>query len=92
MQKGTKKHKRRHDLVRKVIHRESCKRLKFGLADKWYMLKPKSFKEKKMPKILWDFEIQIDHQTSAIRPDIILVNKKKINWSSLKFRRFRKMK
>ena len=28
-------------------------------------------------KLLWDFDIQTDHLISAIRPDLIIINKKK---------------
>ena len=27
-------------------------------------------------KLLWDFEIQMDHLISARRPDVIIINKK----------------
>ena len=37
-----KDNKSRHDWVRKVIHRELCKKLKLGHADKQYMDKPES--------------------------------------------------
>ena len=35
-----KKYKTKHDWVRKVIHKELCKRLKFNHTTKWYMHKP----------------------------------------------------
>ena len=28
-------------------------------------------------KLLWDFDIQMDHQISARRPDLIIISKKK---------------
>ena len=35
-----------------------------------------SVQENKTHNTLWDFEIQTDHQISARRPDIVIVNKK----------------
>ena len=43
------------------------------------MHKPKSKLENKMQKILWDFDIQMDHLILARRLDIILMDKKKRN-------------
>ena len=40
------------------------------------MHNPKSIRENKIHKILWDFETQTDYQISAIRPDLVIVNKK----------------
>ena len=45
-----------------VIHRELCKKLKLDHTTKWYMHKPESTLEN---KILWDFEIQMDHLIPA---------------------------
>ena len=36
-------------------------------------------------KILWDFEIQMDHLISAWRPDLVIVNKKKKSCRIVKF-------
>ena len=47
------------------------------------MLKSESALENKMPKILWDFEIQTDHPVSARRFHLVWINKKKelvITW------------
>ena len=41
------------------------------------MHKLESVPENKTPKILWDFEINTDHQTLAGKPDLVLINKKK---------------
>ena len=38
---------------------------------------PESILENETQKILWDFEIQIDHLFPARRPDLVIVNKKK---------------
>ena len=41
------------------------------------MQKSESVQENEAHKILWDFEIQMDHPISARRPDQALINKKK---------------
>ena len=53
-------YKTRHDSVKKVIHWELCKKLKFDHMNKWYMRNPESILENETHKILWDFEIQTD--------------------------------
>ena len=35
-----------------------------------------SMLENEMHKILWDFELQVDHQISARKADLVIVNKK----------------
>ena len=40
------------------------------------MHKPESVVENKTHKILWNFEIQTDHQIPARRPDLV-INKKR---------------
>ena len=42
-----------------------------------YMQKPESVLENEMNKILWDFNVQMDHPIQAIQPDLVLINKKK---------------
>ena len=51
----------RHDWVGKVIHWEMCKKMKFDHPTKWYIYKQESVLENETYKILWDFEIQINH-------------------------------
>ena len=46
-------------------------------AMKWYIHKPAPFLENDTLKLLWDFDIQMDHLISARRPDLIKINKKK---------------
>ena len=61
----------------KVIHWELCKKLKSDHTNNWYIHNPKPIQEKETHKLLWDFEIQTDHQISAGRPDLVIINKKK---------------
>ena len=42
-----------------------------------YMHNPASVLENDMHKLLWDFNIQMDHLIPARRPDLIIINKKK---------------
>ena len=53
------------------------KRLKFGYADKWYIKKAGSVKEKKKYIIHCDFEIETDHLIQARRPDLGIINEKR---------------
>ena len=74
---NTAEYKTRHDWVGKVIHWELYKKLKFDHTNTWYMHNPESVLENEMHKLLSNFEIQMDHQISAWRPDLIVVKKKK---------------
>ena len=71
-------YKTRHDWVGKVIHWELCKKFKFDHTNKWYMNNPASVLENDTHKLLWDFNIQTDHLIPARRPDLIIINKKRI--------------
>ena len=72
-----KEYKARHDWVSKVIYREMCKKFQFDHANKWYMHNTAPVLENDTHKLLWDFDIQIDHLILARRPDLIKINKKK---------------
>ena len=53
-----KEYKTRHNLERKVIHWELCKKFKIDHTNKWYMHNH---------KLLWDFDKQTYHQTTRPR-------------------------
>ena len=74
-----KEYETRQDLVGKVIHWELYNKFKFDHTNKWYMHNSESVLENEMHKLLWDFEIQMDHLISARRPDVVIINKKKEN-------------
>ena len=74
-----KEYNTRYGWVDKVIHRELCKKFQFDHMNKWYMYNPESVLENNMHKLLWDFDIQTDHQVSARRPDLIIIIFKKEN-------------
>ena len=72
-----KEYQTRHDWVGKVIHWEMRKKFKFDHSNKWCMHNPAPVLENNTHKLLWDFDIHTDHQISARRPDLIIMNKKK---------------
>ena len=69
--------KTRHDWVRKVIHWELCKKIKFDHTNKWYMHNPEPVRENKTNKIFWNFETQTDHLISARRLGLEIFNNNK---------------
>ena len=73
-----KEDKTRHDWAEKMIHWESCKRLKFDHSTKWYVDKSESVTENGTHSILW--EKNTDHPILARQPDQVITNQKK--WTS----------
>ena len=72
-----KEYKARHDWVSTIIHLEMCKKFKFDHANKWYRHQLAPVLENDPHKLLWDFDINMDHLIPARRPDLILINKKR---------------
>ena len=72
-----KEYKARQGWVGKVINWEMCRKFQFDITNKWYMHNPASVIENDSHKLLWDFNIQMDHQIPARRPDLIIINKRK---------------
>ena len=70
-----REYKARHNWLGK----EMCKKSKFYHANKWYIQNLAPLIENDPHYLLWDFDIQTDHLISAERPDLIIINKKKIN-------------
>ena len=70
-------YKTRHDWVGKVIHWEMCKKFKFDHTNKWYMHNLAPVLENDTHKLLWDFDVQMDHLISARRPELIIINNNK---------------
>ena len=66
----------RHNWVGKVIYWIQCKKFKFDHTNKWYVHNPESVLENEMHKLLWDFDIQMNHRISSRRPDLVIINKK----------------
>ena len=58
---------------------------KFDHTNKWYMHNPAPVLENDTHKLLWDFDIHIDHLISARRPDLIIINKRKWIWKIVDF-------
>ena len=67
----------RLDWVRKVIQWKSCKKLRFGSTNKWYIYNPKSVPENETRKVFRDFKIHTDHLISTRRSDLVIVNNNK---------------
>ena len=78
-----KENKTRNNWVGKVIHWELCKKLKFDHTNKWYMRNPAAVLENDTHKLLWDFDIQMDHLISARRPALIINQQKKSEFAKL---------
>ena len=72
-----KDYKTRHVWVSKVIHWEICKKFKFDQTNKYYIHNSATVLENDTPKLLCDFDIQMDHVISARRPDLIVIHNKK---------------
>lgn len=79
--KGIKEQTR---LVGKVVHSELCKRLHFANANKWHIHKKETVLKNGNSRIYMRYmEVQSDKLTKAVRPDVIIVNKKKKKLSNL---------
>ena len=80
-----KEYKTKHDWVGKVIHWELCKKFQFDDMNKWYMHNPTSVLENDTHKLLWDFDIQVDHLILTRQPDLIIINKNKRTYTIVDF-------
>ena len=81
-----REYKTRHGQMRKMIHWELYKKMKFDHTTKWYMHKPESIQENET-YISLAFCNTMDHLIPATRQDLVLINKK--NGISAVFRIFR---
>ena len=68
-------YKRRHDNVARVGHWDLLGKCGFSRGDKWFEHQPETALENNDDKLLWDYNIQTDHQISARRPDLAVINK-----------------
>ena len=66
----------RHNKVAQVLHWHMCDVYGFERAERWYDHTPEPVLENDEHKILWDFQIQTDHQLKNNRPDLVVVDKK----------------
>ena len=73
-----KEYKRRHDNLGKIVHWKLARKCNFEAGDKWYEHELESVSENEDYKISWDFSIQTDHIMEARRPDLVVVDKKRI--------------
>ena len=65
----------RHDNVAKYIHWLLCGKYDIQREHNWWKHSPVSVVENECVKILWDFNVYVDHMISARRPDIIVIDK-----------------
>ena len=68
-------YKRRHDNVARVVHWDLLGKCGFSRVDKWFEHQPETVLENNDYKLLWDYNIQTDHQIIARRPDLVVINK-----------------
>ena len=73
-----KEYKKRHDNVGRYIYQKLCKKYGFQGAQQWYEHEPDGVIENKKYKILWYFTIQWDTKIEARRPDIVVIDKTKM--------------
>ena len=64
-----------------MIHGEICKKLKFDNTNKWYIHNPAAVIENDTHKLLWDCNIQTDHIIPDRRLDLIIINKKRVDFA-----------
>ena len=67
----------RHNNVGRKVHWELRRKYNLEHANKWYEHQPQGVLENSHHKLLWDFNIQCDHEIEHRRPDLIIVDKEK---------------
>ena len=68
-------YKTRHDNVAKYLHWLLCGKYDIQREHYWWRHSPYSVVENNSVKLLWDFNIFVDHVISARRPDIVVIDK-----------------
>ena len=68
-------YKTRHDNVAKYLHWLLCGKYDIQREHYWWKHSPYSVVENNSVKILWDFNIFVDHVISARWPDIVVIDK-----------------
>ena len=58
-----------------MVHWDFLWKCGFSRVDKWYEHQPETVLENNDYKLLWDNNIQTDHQISARKPDLVVINK-----------------
>ena len=67
---------KRHNNVAKYVYNKICEENGLPSINQWYDVEPQPVVENSEIKVLWDFTIQTDKEITAIRPDIVFMNKK----------------
>ena len=71
-------YKERHDKVASMLHWNLCRKYNLPTADKWWEHKVDKVLQKEDVKILWDFKIQTDKHLAHNKPDITVIEKKRV--------------
>ena len=69
----------------KTLYWKLARKCNFEAGVKWYEHKPESALENEDYKILWNCNIQTHNVTEAWRPDLVEVDKKRINCKIINF-------
>ena len=69
-------YKRKHDNVARAVHWDLAGKCGFQRDDRWFEHVPDSVLENDNYKLMWDCNIQTDHDIKARRPDLVVVNKR----------------
>ena len=69
-------YKRSHDNVARTVHWDLTRKCGFQRGDRWFEHVPESVLENDNYKLMWDCNIQTDHDIKARRPDMVVVNKR----------------
>ena len=67
---------RRHNNVAKYIYNKICEESGLPSMNQLYDVEPHPVVENNESKVLWDLRIQTDKEITAVRPDIVFMNKK----------------
>ena len=80
-----REYKRRHDWVGRKIHWEVSRKIGFDVNEKWYKHEPEKVVKNDSWKILWGVTIKTDHIIEARRPDMVIIDKTKIECKIIGF-------
>ena len=66
---------KRHNTVASAVHWNLCYICGFSCSDQWWLHQPEAVLDNSDYKLLYDFNIFIDHKITARRPDLVLMDK-----------------
>ena len=68
-------YKQRHDRLANIVHWSLLKRFNQSVSHNYWDHAPSAVVESPKVKLLWDFNIYIDHVLAAWHPDIVMIDK-----------------